>query len=470
MTLLDTLSDLLGPQGLLTAPADMSRWAQDWTGNYTSLPLAVARPMSTAQVASVMTACHAARQPVVPVSGNTGLNGGAAAQGALVVSLDRMTTIRSIDTGSRSAEVEAGVILSRLHDAAADHDLIFPLTFGARGSAMIGGVLSTNAGGSNVLRYGNTRDLVLGLTAVMADGRVMDLMGRLHKDNSGLNLKHLLIGAEGQLGIITAATVKLFPKPRAYATAMVAAASLDAALTLLHRVQDATGGAVEAFEFMPAAFIAGHLRVVAGARPPFAQPHDVNILIEVGATAPRDATPLPDGSIPVVTLLEDTLAQMMEDGLILDAVTARSDTQRREMWARREAAAEITFARRPFVDTDIAVALPDVATFLTEARRRLLILDPAASDLSVAHLGDGNVHYTAYPSRDDASLKAAIREMVEDVVQDLHGSFSAEHGVGISKLGSMARRKDPVALDAMRAIKDALDPLGLLNPGKTIPR
>ncbi|SHE80489.1 FAD/FMN-containing dehydrogenase [Loktanella atrilutea] len=470
MTILSTLQDVLGPQGLLTTEADMAPWARDWTGAYASTPLAVARPATTAEVSAVMAACHASGQPVVPVSGNTGLNGGAAAQGALVLSLDRMTAIRGIDTAARTAEVEAGVILSRLHDAAADHDLIFPLTFGARGSAMIGGVLSTNAGGSNVLRYGNTRDLVLGLTAVMADGRVMDLMGRLHKDNSGLNLKHLLIGAEGQLGIITAATVKLFPKPRAYATAMVAAASLDAALTLLHRVQAATGGAVEAFEFMPAAFIAGHLALVAGAKPPFAEAHDVNILIEVGATAPRDATPLDDGTVPIVTLLEDTLVQMMEEGLILDAVTARSEGHRREMWARREAAAEITFARRPFVDTDIAVALPDVATFLAEARRRLLVLDPAASDLSVAHLGDGNVHYTAYPSRDDADLKAAIREMVEDVVQDLRGSFSAEHGVGLSKLGSMARRKDPVALDAMRAIKAALDPKGILNPGKTIPR
>ncbi len=470
MTFFQTLTDILGPQGLLTDPGDMAPWSRDWTGTYGGVPLAVARPASTAQVSAVMTACHAARQPVVPVSGNTSLNGGTAAAGALVLSLDRMTAIRNVDPAARTAEVEAGVILQRLHDAVADHDLIFPLTFGARGSAMIGGILSTNAGGSNVLRYGNTRDLVLGLTAVMADGRVMDLMGRLHKDNSGLNLKHLLIGAEGTLGIITAATVRLYPRPLAYATAMVACASLDAALTLLHRVQAATGGAVEAFEYMPAAFIAGHLAQVTGAKPPFAQAHDVNILIDIGAIAPRDATPLDDGSLPIATLLEDTLTQMMDDGLVLDAVVARTGQQRRDMWARREAAAEIMFARHPYVDTDIAVALPDVATFLAEARRRLLLLDPAATDLSVAHLGDGNVHYTAYPSRDDPALKSAIRQMVEDVVQDLRGSFSAEHGVGLSKLPSMTRRKDATALDAMRAIKDALDPLGLLNPGKTIPR
>ncbi|MBU0781307.1 MAG: FAD-binding oxidoreductase [Alphaproteobacteria bacterium] len=469
MTLLTTLADILGPQGLLTDPADMARWTNDWTGYYTSVPLAVARPTTTQQVSAVMAACHAAGQAVVPVSGNTGLNGGASAMGAIALSLDRMTAIRNVDPASRTAEVEAGVIISRLHDAADAHDLIFPLTFGARGSAMIGGALSTNAGGSNVLRYGNTRDLVLGLTVVLADGRIMDLMGRLHKDNSGLNLRHLMIGAEGTLGIITAATVKLFTKPRAYATAMVAAASLDAALTLLHRIQAATGGAVEAFEYMPANYIDTHLRITPGAKAPFADRHDVNIMIEVGATAPRDATPLDDGSVPIVTLLEETLAEMMEDGLILDAVTAQSEQQRSDMWARREAASEVIFDRRPFVNTDIAVALPDVQTFLTEARKRLLALDPGADDLSVVHLGDGNVHYTAYPSKEDPELSAAIREMVDDVVQDLGGSFSAEHGVGLSKLDSMAKRKDPVALDVMRAIKDALDPSGILNPGKVIP-
>jgi FAD/FMN-containing dehydrogenase len=469
MTLLATLANLLGPQGLLTDPTDMARWTDDWTGYYSSVPLAVARPATTRQVSAVMAACHAAGQAVVPVSGNTGLNGGASAMGALALSLDRMTAIRQIDPVARTAEVEAGVILSRLHDAVDVHDLIFPLTFGARGSAMIGGALSTNAGGSNVLRYGNTRDLVLGLTVVLADGRVMDMMSRLHKDNSGLNLKHLMIGAEGTLGIITAATVKLFAKPRAYATAMVAAVSLDAALTLLHRLQAATGGAVEAFEYMPAAYIDTHMRIIAGAKPPFTDRHEVNILIEVGATAPRDATPLDDGSVPIVTLLEHTLANMMDDGLVLDAVTAQSEQQRSEMWARREAAAEVTFARRPFVNMDIAVSLPDVPTFMAEARNRLLALDPDADDLSVAHLGDGNVHYTAYPSRVDADLDAAIREVVDDVVQELGGSFSAEHGVGLSKLDSMARRKDPVALDVMRAIKDALDPTGILNPGKMIP-
>jgi len=303
----------------------------------------------------------------------------------------------------------------------------------------------------------------------MADGRIMNLMGALHKDNSGLNLKHLMIGAEGTLGIITGAIVKLFAKPRAYATAMVAVPSLPDALTLLNAMQDATGGGVEAFEYMPRAFIDGHLAVIDGAKPPFDDSYDVNILIEVGATAARDATPDDTGAVPVVTMLEDTLGAMLEDGRVLDAVVAQNESQRAEMWARREAAAEIAFHKRPFVDTDIAVPLTDVATFLKEATRRLAKLDANATELVVAHLGDGNVHYTAYPTSDDPDLKNAIKEMVEDIVQDLNGSFSAEHGVGISKLATMKRRKDPVALDAMRAVKAALDPKGILNPGKTIP-
>ena len=303
----------------------------------------------------------------------------------------------------------------------------------------------------------------------MADGQIMDLMCALHKDNSGLNVKHLMIGAEGTLGVITAAVLKLHPKPRAYATAMVATADLPAALVLLHALQEATGNAVEAFEFMSPAFIDGHLALFPDAKPPFDATYDVNILVEVGAIAPRDAVPLADGSIPIATLLEDTLAGLFEQGLVLDAVVAQNDTQRGVMWARREASAEIAFAKRPFVDTDVAVALPDVAVFLDRMTARLAALDAEATELSVAHLGDGNIHYTAYPTRDDPELIDAIKQAVEDVVRDLHGSFSAEHGVGISKLGAMRRCKDPVALAAMKAIKAALDPKGILNPGKMYP-
>ncbi len=469
MSLLDELRAAIGETYVLTQAADTAKWANDWTGQYRSKPLAVLRPADTSEVSAIMQIAHASSTAVVPVSGNTGLNGGAAADGALLLSLDRLNQINEIDVQGRTATVGAGVILAAVHDAVAEHDLIFPLTFGARGSAMIGGVLSTNAGGSNVVRYGNTRDLVMGIEVVMADGQIMNLLGALHKDNSGLNLKHLMIGAEGTLGIITKAVVKLSPKPRAYATAMVACPSLDGALTLLNRVQETTGGAVEAFEYMPRNFVAGHLALHPTAREPFDAPYDVNILIELGATAPRDTTPTDNGEIPISLLLEETLAGMFETGAVLDAVVAQNDAQRAEMWARRESAAEIAFARKPFIDTDVAVPLPKVATFLDAMTRRLAAIDPQASDLAVAHLGDGNIHYTAYPSTDAPAIRDAIKRAVEDEVQKLNGSFSAEHGVGLSKLATMRRCKDPVALATMKAIKKALDPKGILNPGKMYP-
>ncbi len=448
---------------------DMAPWATDWTGKYTSDPIAVVRPHDTAQVAQVVRLAVAAGTAIVPVGGNTGLNGGAVAKGALLLSLDRLNRIEQLDPDGRTATVGAGVILSNLHAAAEAHGMIFPLTFGAKGSAMIGGVLSTNAGGSNVVRYGNTRDLVLGLEAVMADGRVMNLMGALHKDNSGLNLKHLLIGAEGTLGIITRAVVKLFPKPRAYATALVALPDLDTALRLLNHCQEASSGAVEAFEFMPDGHMDGYFRLHPDARDPLSGRYPVNILIELGATSPRDADPACDGSRPIDTLLLDILAEMLDRAEVLDAAVAQSDAQRSEFWAIREAAAEIAFSRTPFVDTDLAVALGDVGKFLAQITPRIKAIDADACDLAIAHLGDGNIHYTVYPSRDEPVLLAQIRQEIAALTVEMLGSFSAEHGVGLSKLSTMAAYKDPVALDTMRAIKSALDPQGILNPGKVIP-
>lgn len=468
MDLIAQLQEILGPRHVLTG-ADVEKYGRDWTGKYCATPLAVLRPADREEVSAILRLAHEARTPVVPVSGNTGLSGGAMADGALMLSLERMNRIREIRPETRIAIVEAGVILSSLHDAADAEGLIFPLIFGARGSAMIGGVLSTNAGGSNVLRYGNTRALCLGLEVVLPDGRVMELMSELRKDNTGYDLKDLFIGAEGTLGLITAAVLKLEPKPRAYATAMVALSALPDALTLLNRLQEETGGAVEAFEYMPS----GYMARLAAMRPdlhlPFDRNHDVNILVEIGATAPRDATPAADGSLPVVTQLEETLAAMMEEGELLDAVVARSEAQRESIWARREAAAEITFSRRPIVDNDIALPLDRVAAFLERMETRLPALDAGAEALTVGHLGDGNLHYAVFPSRDDAALSDAIREAVEDVVAELGGSFSAEHGIGLSKRATMARRKDPVALDVMRQIKAALDPHGIMNPGKVLP-
>ncbi len=466
MTLLADLADLLGANHVLTG-TDLARYASDWTTHYTSAPCAVVRPGSTAEVAEVVKLAAKYATPVVPVSGRTGLVGGAMTNGGLMLSVERLNRIRDLRPGTRIAIVEAGVVLDRLHEAAAAEGLYFPLWFGARGSAMIGGVLSTNAGGSNVLRYGSTRALCLGLEVVLPDGRILNLMSELHKDNSGYDLRQMFIGAEGTLGIITAAVMKLVPRPRAHATATLAARSLPDALTLLNRLQAASGGAVEAFEYMPAAY----MRRLAEHRPdirlPFDRRYDTNILVEIATTVPRDATPGPDGTVPLVALLEGVLAQMIEEGAVLDAEIAQNDAQRLAMWKRRELAAEVTFARQPAIDTDIALPLDKVPEFYTRIEARLATIDPGCEMLSVAHLGDGNVHYTVFPTRD--GLHDIVVEAVEDVVQDLHGSFSAEHGVGLSKLNSMARRKDRVALDVMRAVKAAMDPMGLMNPGKVIP-
>jgi FAD/FMN-containing dehydrogenase len=466
MTLLADLTQLLGPAHVLTG-TDLDRYTGDWTTHYTSAPMAVVRPGSTEEVAAVVKLAALHKVPIIPVSGRTGLVGGAMTTGGLMLSVERLNRIREVRPATRIAIVEAGVVLQRLHEAADAEGLYFPLWFGARGSAMIGGVLSTNAGGSNVLRYGSTRALCLGLEVVLPDGRILNLMSELHKNNSGYDLRQLFIGAEGTLGIITAAVMKLVPRPRAYATATLAARSLPDALTLLNRLQAASGGAVEAFEYMPATYMQRLAEQRPDIRLPFDRRHDTNILVEIGATAPRDAEPGPDGTLPVVALLEATLAEMIEEGAVLDAEIAQNDTQRLAMWKRRELAAEITIARQPAIDTDIALPLDLVPEFYDRIHARLPAIDPGCETLSVCHLGDGNVHFTVYATRE--GLYDAVVEAVEDVVEELNGSFSAEHGVGLSKLNTMARRKDPVALDVMRAVKAALDPLGLMNPGKVIP-
>jgi FAD/FMN-containing dehydrogenase len=468
MALVEDLQAVVGPTNVLTG-ADMARYARDWTGRYEGQPVTVVRPASTTEVSACVRIAAQHGVPVVPISGNTGLVGGTMTTGGLLLTLDRMNRIREVKHDAKSVIAEAGVILTRLHEAAEKEGLYFPLWFGARGSAMLGGVLSTNAGGSNVLRYGSTRGLCLGLEVVLPDGRILNLMSELHKDNSGYDLKNIFIGAEGTLGIITAAVMKLVPAPKAYATATLAARSLPDALTLLNRMQEATGNRVEAFEFMPRTY-SERLRE---ARPDLGLPFDhipeVTILIEAATTVPQEATPDQNGDIPLVTTLETILAEMMKAGLVTDAILARSEQQRRAMWARREAAAEIGVGLHPEVDTDVCLPLDKVDTFLTEAVARLEALDPGARTITVAHLGDGNLHFTAYPTRDDTILKDKVLEAIENVVADLGGSFSAEHGVGLSKLPSMHRRKDPVALDVMRTLKQALDPQNLMNPGKVIP-
>ena len=466
--LISQLSGIVGNKNLLMG-RDAAPYGKDWTGKYVAQPLAVVRPGSTKEVSQILRLAIDTATPVVPVAGNTGLVGGTHAPDAVMLSVERMNNIQDIRADARIAIVQAGVVLSDLQAAADDLGLSFPLFFGARGAAMIGGALSTNAGGSNVLRYGNARALCLGLEVVLADGEVMNLMSELHKDNSGYNLKDLFIGAEGTLGIITAAVLKLVAKPQAYATAMVAAASLADALTLLNRLQHATGGMVEAFEYMPRSYLKRLGKIRPDLVPPLGLDQGCTILLELGATAARDTTPTAGGSIPVNDLLETALAEMVDNGLATDAVVARSQAQRQNMWAIREAAAEITFGRNPRLDTDVAVAVDKVSTFLDAVLAGLSEIDLDAETITVAHLGDGNLHFSVWPTADDQALMDRILTMIEDVTVGLGGSFSAEHGIGLSKLDSMRRHKDSVALATMARIKRALDPKGIMNPGKVVP-
>jgi FAD/FMN-containing dehydrogenase len=334
MTLTDELAACIGADHVL-AGAAMAPYLPDWTGHYTTAPVAVARPADTAGVAACVRAASAAGVPVVPAGGRTGITGALMTRGGLLLSLERMARIRALKPEARLAVVEAGCVLSSLHDAAEAQGLNFPLWFGARGSATIGGVLSTNAGGSNVLRHGSTRGLCLGLEVVLADGRVLDLLGELHKDNSGYDLKQMFIGAEGTLGVITAAVMRLVPMPGAHATATLALRRLPDALGLLRRLQEATGGAVEAFEYMSPAY----MRQLAAHRPDIRQPFTpvapCTILVEIAAPTPSDAVPDADGRLPVTRLLEDALAGMLADGRLMDAEIAASEAQRRAMWQRR---------------------------------------------------------------------------------------------------------------------------------------
>lgn len=469
MSIIEELKKVLGDQNVLTG-TDKERYSSDWLGQYSFEPLCVVRPASTQEVSKVVRLASTAQINIVPVGGNTGLNGGTHSDNAISISMERMNNIHEIRVNSKIAIVDAGVILANLHNVVNENDLMFPLTFGARGSATIGGVLSTNAGGSNVLKYGNTRDLVLGVEIVLPNGEIMNLMSELHKDNSGYCLRDLVIGAEGTLGIITQAVLKLFPRPKAYATAMVAVNSLDGALSLLNELQDGTGGAVAAYEYMPKRYIQGHMELSSASRRPFKEDYEHLVMVELETTVELFSRCGDDGQVLLSGELERILDRNLDKGLILDAHIAQNEEQRLIMWERREAAAEISLLKTPLINNDIAVPLDKISKFLTIMEKKLPELDPDADVLIVSHLGDGNVHYTVWPSLDDEQHKDKIMEAIENVVLSLGGSFSAEHGIGLSKLSSMERRKDRIALDVMRQIKHAIDPEGIMNPGKVLPK
>lgn len=470
---LDACVGVLGPSQLIVEADERAPFETDWLGQNSAAAIAVAFPQSTAEVAQIVSLCAQEGIAVVPQGGRTGLAAGAVPTSnrpTLILSLSRMSRIRSIDVQGRVAIAEAGVVLETLQNAVGEHDLVFPLMFGARGSCMIGGALSTNAGGSNVLRYGTARALCLGIEAVLPDGSIIDTLQGLRKDNTGYNLRDLLIGAEGTLGIITAATVQLFAQPVAQATAFVSLRSLQDAPALLNKLQDRTGGAVEAFEYMPQPVIDVICQAFPQTQPPLSGNVETGLLIEVASPRQIDAEETEAGTPRLNADLLSVLVEAMETGDVLDAIVATSQRQRNALWAMRESVLEsITHAGAAY-HFDLALPLQNVASFVSDMDAE--IADLGFRTLTIGHLGDGNLHYAlAAPAGVDFdSLPLAdARTAVLDRLADMGGSFSAEHGIGQSKLDLMRRQKQPSQLTAMQTIKRAIDPKNIMNPGKLIP-
>jgi FAD/FMN-containing dehydrogenase len=461
----ERLKGVVGPRGYSEDRAEIAPHLEEWRSKYKGRSALLLKPASTDEVAAVLAICHQTATPIVPQGGNTGLVGGQIPFGdEVLISLARMNRIRTLDTDAHALIAEAGVVLADAHREADSKKLIFPLSLAAEGSCTIGGNISTNAGGVNVLRYGMMRDLVLGLEVVLADGRVLDLLRTLRKDNSGYDLKQLFIGAEGTLGIVTAAALKLFPKPDLISTAFLAVPSPMSAVSLLSRLQAATGGMVSAFELLPRLGIELVVQHIDDARDPLRSPSPWYVLVEATAAATLDLR----------TTIETTLSQAMATGLVTDAVIAQSETQRTAFWALRENLSEAQKREGASVKHDVSVPLSAIPDFLTRATRAVLEQVPGARPVSFGHLGDGNIHFNFSVPKggDTASFLAqwdSIQRIVHDVVHDCGGSFSAEHGIGVMKRADLVRYKSKVEVDLMRTLKRALDPRGILNPGKLVP-
>ena len=440
----------------------------DLRGLYHGATPLVACPASTNDVAAVLAICHDVGVGVVPHGGNTSYCGGATPHEVgdeIVLSLRRMDRVREVDADNFSMTVDAGCLLADVRSAAEAAGRLFPLSLGSEGSCQIGGNLSTNAGGLNALRYGVARDLVLGLEVVLADGRVIDGLTSLRKDNTGYDLRHLFIGAEGTLGVITAASLKLFPLPRTVETAFIAVPDLAAAVQLLARLRAATGDAVTSFEFLPRIAVELATHHIPGVSDPLERPYEAYVLCEV-STARDDPALRP--------LLESALEQALADGLVLDAALAASIAQRDALWKLRESVPEAQRAEGASIKHDVSVPVAALPGFHAEAQAAVLALVPNGRLVGYGHVGDGNLHFNvSVPMGGDAAeflaRAPAIHEAVHGIVRRYRGSISAEHGIGRLKRAALAQHKGAVDLDVMRAIKDALDPKGIMNPGKVLP-
>ena len=461
---------------LLTEENEKAKYVTDWSGKIKGKAAAILRPQNTSEVAEIIKIACDTGTPVVPQSGNTSVAGGSvpdATGDAIVISLERMNKIREISNSAMTVTVEAGCILEILHKTVEEQNLFFPLNFGAKGSCMIGGNLATNAGGQNVVRYGNTRDLCLGIEVVTATGKIINLLSGLRKDNTGYDLRDLYIGSEGTLGIITAATLKLFPLPKARATTFAVVPDIKNALSLLNHAQSETGGAVEAFELIPDVFLELVKKFAPQYVIPFEKIPELCVLIEISETSDNKGSINNSNMSPLNSILENILEFGLEKGFILDAVIAQSETQRSQMWSMREGALEVITAAGTRIGFDISLPLDNIQDFVEEMHVKTAAIMPGLKMCHLGHLGDGNLHYCIFPPEKKVNNFIENEEQIKSVVYDsigkYGGSFSAEHGIGTSKLSAMAEYKDPVALEIMKTIKNSLDPKNIMNPGKLIP-
>jgi FAD/FMN-containing dehydrogenase len=463
--LLDRLKAAAGTGGFLVEPDDLAPYLTDWRGLYRGRAPLVLRPAGTGQVAEIVRLCAEAGIGIVPQGGNTGLVGGSVPDASgtqILVSLSRLNRIRGLDAEDFTMTVDAGCVLQTVQEAAERADRLFPLSLGSEGRCQIGGLISTNAGGTAVLRYGTMRELVLGLEAVLPDGSIWSGLKRLRKDNTGYDLKQLFIGAEGTLGIVTGAVLKLFPRPRETVTGLAAVPDAGAAVALLARLRAATGDAVTSFELMARAAIALAAEKVPGTADPFPEAPWC-VLIELGAGSERSG---------LREAVESALGNAIGDAVALDATLAGSEAQAQRLWHLREAVPE---AQRlgPSVKHDVSVPVSAVPEMLTRAALAVEAVLPGVRPMPFGHAGDGNIHYNLLPPvgcPDDRFLAAGIglTRAVHDVVAGLGGSVSAEHGLGQLRRDEALSRKSAVEVELMRRVKAALDPLGIMNPGKVL--
>ncbi len=465
--LIDKLKDVVGPAGFLEGASDTDPYCQGWREDYHGAVPLVLRPQSTADVARIVKLCAETGTAIVPQGGNTGLTGASQPHddmSEVIISTQRMNQIREVDLDNDTLTVEAGVVLQQIQKIAEDNDRLFPLSLGAEGSCQIGGNISTNAGGTQVLRYGNTRSLVLGLEAVLPNGEIWSQLRGLRKDNTGYDLKHLFIGAEGTLGIITAAVLKLFPRPTATETVWLGLKSPEHAVKLLGHMRARLGDSVSAFELLQRAIIDFLLTGVPGHEDPMTTMHPWYVLTEVSGQGEPGSL-----SEPVTA----ALAEAMEMGLVDDAVMASSGVQAARFWKMREDMAEAQKHAGVGVKHDVSVPVSRIAEFLDRAGSALTAAYPGIRLCAFGHVGDGNLHYNPVAPIDwqgpsFRNEREAVNRIVHDLVIELGGSISAEHGIGRLRLDENMHYKTQAELELMRTIKRALDPQNIMNPGKVI--